>query len=197
MIQDPNNGTETITSGLDRRMALKAALGGAAAAAVVAGPAVNGLGVLPAYAQTSSPPPGGWSGSNSGSSVACVQPQGQSIACCWGVHNNPPASPRCTSASFALATGLGPVLTVTRDRAVRNQASGSIGQATLAMAGLPGGGLTSCTTTLSVSCSSGSPTPAAPVNDTFPAGNVTRTISCGTGASSSVIGTLTVSMTCT
>ncbi len=197
MIQDPNNGTETITSGLDRRTALKAALGGAAAAAVVAGPAVSGLGVLPAYAQAGSPPTGGGPWSGSGNSAACVQPQGQSIACCWGVHNAPPANPRCTSASFNLSTGLGPVLTVTRDRAVRNQASGSIGQATLSMAGLPGGGLTTCTTTLSVSCSSGTANPAAPVNDNFPGGTVIRTISCGAGANDSVIGTLTVSMTCT
>ena len=97
MIQDPNNGTETITSGLDRRTALKAALGGAAAAAVVAGPSVNGLGVLPAYAQNVSPPPS-WSGSNSGQSAGCVVDE-VSTACCWGTFNAS-TNPRCSDATF-------------------------------------------------------------------------------------------------
>jgi len=199
MIQDPNNGTETITSGLDRRTALKAALGGAAAAAVVAGPAVNGLGVLPAYAQTSSPPPS-WNGSDSGTSATCVV-DNVSTACCWGTFNAN-TSPRCNDATFTLDTGAGnPYLTVTRGGGVRTQGP-NIGTATLAMNNMPSGGYTTCTTTLWVSCT-GSPTPnpnpASPgLSDTF-TGNTSasRTISCGTGAQTDVIGTLTVSMTCT
>ena len=200
MIDDGTLADAVTETQVDRRKALKAALGGAAAAAVLSGPAVSGLGTLPAYAQASSPPTGCTPASDNDSKLG--EPCGPTCPslnyslCCWGSTTPDPCV--CGSALFGTITvpgGYSVDLTVTG----RLRTLSGTGALTMAVSGALGP-YAACSLAVSGVCpdtqNGGSSTFVAGTSS-FPgitAGNYNTSIGCtGTGPGQ---GTVAVSLSC-
>jgi hypothetical protein len=196
--------TVTDTNRIDRRDAMKAALGGAVAAAALSAPSISGFSLAPNFAAAASQCPAGSSvtgtpSTQSRSSETCVATK------CWGTFSGICS---CGNYTFSLITVnaaaaqyTDPTISVTVGNQVKNNTSNNL---TITLAGFNAGQpFDRCTVTIGGSCSGGSSaTPTVDNGLVFGANNFTANntyngrIKCPGSVIQSPNGTVTIAASC-